>query len=590
MAFLGVETSAKEFTWVERPSNAGLEAALALVPGVDRLSARLLAARGLTPDTLEGFLRPRLRDLLPDPVTLKGFAEFAAALFKAQAAGETVGVLADYDVDGATSAAVMVALLRAWGLDFDLYVPDRLTEGYGPSDQAFAYFAKRGVGIIITLDCGSMAHGPVQRAQAAGQRVLVIDHHLIDGDPPQVTAHINPNQTGCESGLGTCAAVGVCFTVVVGLRREALNRGLVCNLNLMQLLDLVALGTICDVVPLLGLNRAFVLQGLKVWPHTINVGMRALLDTLPQSPTFDGALAGFQVGPRLNAAGRVGPSDMAARLLTCEDAQEAMRLAQELGRLNQQRRDIEATVLAEARLALRDHPEDPPLNLVANPAWHPGVVGNVAGRLKDSTGKPSIVLGGQAGEPTLIGSGRSIAGFDLGAVVLAQRAKGVLLSGGGHAMAVGLKLLPDRLADLRRELIQALGSAAGACVKGRERPIDLALRPSAATAQLARILTQLHPFGAGNPEPIIAITQVRVEFMTTMGKNHLKVRLVDGAGNQLSGIAFRAAGTGLETIFRQGRDRLIHVAGRLKVDDWAGGETAQILIDDAALVLYQRQV
>ncbi len=583
MAFLGVETSAKEFTWVERPSDVSLEAALALVPGVDPLSARLLAARGLTPDTLEGFLRPRLRDLLPDPATLKGFAEFSAALFKAQAAGETVGMLADYDVDGATSAAVMAALLRDWGLDFDLYVPDRLTEGYGPSDQAFAYFAKRGICTIVTLDCGSMAHGPLQRAEAAGQRVLVIDHHLIDGAPPQVTAHINPNQTGCESGLGTCAAVGVCFAVVVGLRRAALNRGLVCDVDLMQLLDLVALGTVCDVVPLLGLNRAFVLQGLKVWSQTTNVGMRALLDTLPKSPTFDSTLAGFQIGPRLNAAGRIGPSDMAARLLTSEDAQEAARLAQELGRLNQQRRDIEATVLAEARLALRDHPGDSPLNLVANPAWHPGVVGIVAGRLKDSTGKPSIVLGGQVGEPALTGSGRSIAGIDLGAAVLAQRAQGVLLSGGGHAMAVGLKLLPDRLPELRQGLVHALGSARESCVKGRERPIDLALRPAAATAQLARFLTQLHPFGAGNPEPTTAISQVRVDFMTTVGKNHLKVRLVDGAGDQLSGIAFRAAGTALEMVLRQGREQLIHVAGRLKVDDWAGGETAQILIEDAAV-------
>ena len=583
MAFLGVEQSAKQFSWAERPSNTQLETLLCNTAGINALSARLLASRGIKPEELENFLRPRLRDLLPNPQHLKGFSNFAEALFEAHVAGETIGILADYDVDGATSAATMVALLRSLSLDFDLYVPDRLTEGYGPSDQAFAYFARRNIRTIMTLDCGSTSHGPVQRAEAAGLRVLVIDHHLIDGAPPNVTAHINPNQMGCNSGLKTCAAVGVCFVVVVGLRRHALDQGFACKLDPMQLLDLVALGTVCDVVPLKGLNRAYVLQGLKIWQNTPNIGMRALLESLPGTPRFDGTLAGFQIGPRLNAAGRIGPSDMAARLLTCQDQSEANRLAQELTRLNQQRRDIEATVLAQARMALHEQSEDSLVNLVANRAWHPGVVGIVAGRLKDSTGKPSIVLGGQGDQETLTGSGRSVPGFDLGAAVLSLKAGGVLLSGGGHAMAAGLKLLPDKISALREGLNKAISSTPKKNLPNRERSIDMAIRPAAATAELAEFLALLYPFGAANPEPVLAIANVRIDSMRIVGKNHLKVQLIDGAGDQLSGIAFRAAGTNLETVFRQARDRLIHVAGNLKIDEWAGNRSAQILIDDAAL-------
>ena len=588
MSLLGVTDSAKGFAWVARLAPPEAVQPLANLPGLGTFGAQLLAARGIGPGEAQTFLRPRLRDLLPDPASLMGFAAFEDAFFAAAQRGETLGILADYDVDGATSAAVLVALLRALGLEFSLYVPDRLEEGYGPSDKAFADFARQGVRTVICLDCGSMAHGPVQRAVAAGLRVLIIDHHLIEGAPPQVTAHINPNQAGCSSGLGSCAAVGVCFTVMVGLRRAAQGRGLACDLDLMQLLDLVALGTVCDVVPLLGLNRAFVLQGLKVWQQTRNLGLQALLGILPKRPTFDGSLAAFQIGPRLNAAGRIGPSDLAARLLTTDDRGEAERLAQELDRLNLRRREIEANTLAEARLALQHQEAEgedaqSPLNLVANPAWHPGVVGIVAGRLKDSTGKPSIVLGGQAGTRDLTGSGRSVPGYDLGAAVLGLRAQGVLSAGGGHAMAAGLRVSPDRLADLRAGLLASLASLDPADVFVKQRQIDLTLAVGAASAELAQLLTQLHPYGAANPEPKVAVTQARVEFMALAGKNHLRVTLADGAGSKLKGIAFRAAGTALETVLRQGRDRQIHVAGSLNLDDWAGGKTAQILIDDAAL-------
>ena len=583
MAFLGVERSAKEFTWVERPADPNLIQRLRAESAVDELRAQLLASRGITPEALDAFMRPRLRDLLPDPSDLKGFHEFESAFFSAHQAGERIGILADYDVDGATSAAVLVAFLRALGLSFELYVPDRLNEGYGPSDEAFDHFTRLGITTVITLDCGSMAHGPLHRAESKGIRVLVIDHHLIDGAPPSVTAHINPNQSGCISGIGTCAAVGVCFTVIIGLRRSARQRDIACELDLMLLLDLVALGTVCDVVPLKGLNRAFVLQGLKVWPQTINPGLRALTDVLPKRPVFDGSLAGFQIGPRLNAAGRIGPSDMAARILTRKDEKEAKRLAQELDRLNQQRRDIESQVLSEARLALRDQSQDSPINLVVNPSWHPGVVGIVAGRLKDSTGKPSIVLGGQAGEEALSGSGRSVPGFDLGAAVLSLRGQGLLLSGGGHAMAAGLKLMPNQLEAVREGLARLIARSPSSELSVKKRPIDIAIRPSAATFQLAQFLTSLQPFGSENPEPKVAITDLRVEFMTTVGKNHLKLRLSDGAGSKLSAIAFRAAGTSMEMCFRQGRDQLIHVVGTLAVDDWASGEASQLLVEDVAL-------
>ena len=587
MAFLDVEQSAKGFVWTQRPVDADAAASLSRRPDINPVARHLLAARGVDDDGLDNFLNPRLRHLLPEPTRLKGFEEFETAFFAAVKAGERIGILADYDVDGATSAAVLVALLRALGLEFELYVPDRLTEGYGPSDQAFEHFVRTGIRTVVCLDCGSMAHGPVQRAQRAGHQVLIIDHHQIDGAPPEVSAHINPNQAGCESGIETCAAVGVCFAVVVGLRRGALNRGLGCEIDLMKLLDLVALGTVCDVVPLRGLNRAYVLQGLKVWPHSSNPGQQALLKLLPKTPTFDGTLAGFQIGPRLNAAGRIGPSHMAAKLLTSADEAEAATLAAELDRLNKRRREIEANVLAQARLQLQVQVEEagsePAINLVADPRWHPGVVGIVAGRLKDSTGKPSIVLGGVEGDDALTGSGRSVPGFDLGATVLDLRARGVLISGGGHAMAAGLKLLPADIETVRENLSDAFIQTPQGQVGIRERQVDLAIRPGAATVDLARFLAQLQPFGSENPEPKIVVQDVRVEFMALAGKNHLRMTLVDGAGDKVKGIAFRAAGTALETVLRQGRDRNLHLAGSLVVDEWAGGNAAQLLVDDAAL-------
>ena len=587
MNFLGVHQSAKGFSWLQRAADTRAVMALERAAGLDEVTARLLAARGIGPEDLETFLTPRLRDLLPDPLILQGFEALAQTLLDAIHARETIGILTDYDVDGATSAAVMVACLRALGADYHLYVPDRLEEGYGPSDKAFVHFAHAGVKTVLTLDCGSMAHGPLHRAEAGGIRVLVIDHHQISGDPPRVTAHINPNQAGCISGIGTCAAVGVAFVVAVGLRRAAKERGLAFGIDLMQLLDLVALGTICDVVPLRGLNRAFVRQGLKVWAETQNPGLQALLTLLPKRPKFDGALAGFQIGPRLNAAGRVGPSDLAARILTTDAADEAQRLARELDRLNQLRRTMEAETLATARLALAQEAEtrDLAINFVVNAAFHPGVVGIVAGRLKDATGKPSLVLGMDP-EGKAVGSGRSVAGFDLGRAVLKLREEGLLLTGGGHAMAAGLKCAVDKIATVKAALEQAFLEATREAPEaglGKVREIDLALSPAAATPDLAAFLSRLQPFGAHNPEPKVAIMRVRTTFMQIVGTNHIRVKLEDGAGHALSAIAFRAAGSNVETVLRQGREQHIHVAGSLTLDEWRGGDSAQLLIDDVAL-------
>ena len=587
MSFLGVEESAKGFVWVHRTADEAAIAELERAEGLDELTARLLAARGVSPADFDTFMTPRLRDLLPDPSRLKGFDALAETLLDAIAAGETIGILTDYDVDGATSAAVLVSCLRTLGAPFHLYVPDRVDEGYGPSDKAFIEFAQAGIKTVVTLDCGSMAHGVLHRAEAGGIRVMVVDHHQISGEPPRVTAHINPNQDGCESGIGTCAAVGVAFVVAVGLRREARARGLAFELDLMKLLDFVALGTVCDVVPLRGLNRAFVLQGLKIWAETQNPGMLALLSVLPKRPKFDGTLAGFQIGPRLNAAGRVGPSDLAAKILTTHEEGEAQRLAGELDRLNQLRRTMEAESLASAKLALAEENEvrERAINFVVNPTFHPGVVGIVAGRLKDATGKPSLVLGADPnGNP--VGSGRSVPGFDLGGTVLKLREQGLLLTGGGHAMAAGLKCAPDQAEAVKNAIEAAFLEAADKepeAVLGKVREIDLAISPAAATAQLATFLGQLQPFGAQNPEPKVAITRVRTTFMQTVGTNHVRVKLEDGAGNALSAIAFRATGSNIETLLRQGRDQHIHVAGSLTLDEWRGGDSAQLLIDDVAL-------
>ena len=583
MSFLKVTNSAKGFAWVERPADQAAINALQRQHALAFPAAHLLAARGIGADQVESFLQPRLRTLLPDPSNLKGFADFEKAFFAAVDQGEEIGILADYDVDGASSAAVLVAFLRTLGVPFHLYVPDRLREGYGPSDQAFAHFARLGVRTIVCLDCGSTAHGPVRRAEAAGQRVLIIDHHLLGGAPPAVCAHINPNQQGCESGIGSCAAVGVCFLVVVGLHRAARARGQGLDLDALCLLDLVALGTICDVVPLKGLNRAFAVQGLKVWQQTRNPGLKALIGLLPKPPKYDGALAGFQIGPRLNAAGRIGQSDLAARILTSDDPAEAQKLAEDLDRLNRQRREMEAAVLAEARLQLADQDEGEPFNLVANAAWHPGVLGIVAGRLKESTGKPSLVVGGQPGEALLTGSARSVPGFDLGALILDLRAGGVLVSGGGHAMAAGFKLDPGALDALADRLRRALDKLPEAQVRGKQREIDFSLRIAAADAELAHLLAALQPYGPGNPEPKVAVTDVLVSFMRGVGKNHLQVTLTDASKETLKAVAFGAAGSNLETLLRQGYDRPIHVAGSLMLDDWKGNSSPRLLIDDAAL-------
>jgi len=581
---LGVERSFTGRRWELRPTDERLALTLAQRFGLEELLARLLAQRGIEADAVEDFLSPTLRRALPDPSHLLDMDRAADRLAVAIEAGESVAVFGDYDVDGATSAALLQRFFRALGRPLRVYIPDRIAEGYGPNAPALLRLRAEGVRVVVTVDCGTTAHAALQAAAEAGLEVIVVDHHAAESELPAASAVVNPTRLDEASPHRALAAVGVAFLLVVAVNRRLRQAGFYAagrqEPDLLAWLDLVALGTVADVVPLAGLNRVLVAQGLKVLAGGGNAGLAALIEVARIDKRLEASHLGFYLGPRINAGGRVGTPDLGVRLLACEQRAAALPLAQELDRLNAERRQIEAQVLDEAIRAVEGEGAPDGLVFAAAEGWHPGVIGIVASRLKERFNLPALVvaLDGSLGK----GSGRSVPGLDLGRLVLAARAEGLLVNGGGHPMAAGLTVAAAQLPALRAFLAE---HAAAALARIAYRPVlrlDALLSPAAAAAGLVRAAERLAPFGVGNPEPRFAFADWRLAHLDAVGENHLRCRLEGVDGRRLNAIAFRAMDSGLGEGLLGARGRRLLLAGRLELDAWRGGDAVQFVVEDAA--------
>lgn len=585
--FLGVERSFLGQPWHERLDGQGHGHALAMVQrhGVPDLLARVLAGRGVTPDACPAFLQPSLRDLLPDPSTMADMGLAVERLAGAIASGERVAIFGDYDVDGAASSALLASFLLAAGLDPVVHIPDRLLEGYGPNDAAITRLAADGATLLVTVDCGTTSAGPLATARRLGLDVIVIDHHRATADLPPAAAVVNPNRLDDLSGLGHLCAAGVAFMLLVALARCLRARGFWGERtppDLLAGLDLVALATVADVVPLVGLNRAFVTKGLAVMHARGRPGLRALFDAAGAGGPPSVFQLGFLLGPRINAGGRIGEAGLGARLLMSNDDTECQTIAEQLERLNRERRVIEGAALEQAdAFAMADASSDSCI-LCWDASWHQGVVGLVAARLRERFDRPAFALAVNGTVAT--GSARSVPGVDLGELVHAAAAAGLLLKGGGHAMAAGLTIEVDRIPAFRAFLDERLGDRVATLRAAARLHVDASLTARGLTPELVTGLEEAGPFGAGNAEPIVAFPAHRLKAVQAVGTDHLRITADAADGTSLSGIAFRAAGTPLGAGLREGVGRPVHLAGTVSLSRWGGGPgRAELRVVDAAL-------
>lgn len=584
-AFLGVERSITGRRWRTREADLGLVEALRRRFSLPEIAARLMVVRGIGLDDAEAFLFPTLKTHFPDPSTFQDMDEAARVIEDAIVQGRSCAVFADYDVDGGSSGAQLVRYFRARGRELKIYVPDRMKEGYGPSALAFERLKADGVDLVITVDCGAAAEGPLNAAAEIGLDVVVLDHHLMAGPPPKARAVVNPNRLDDTSGQGALTAAGVVLVTLAAVNREARRRGSPGSNHLpdlMQMLDLAAIGTVCDVAPLTGFNRAIVSQGLKILRNGKNIGMVALAENAGRKGSATVYDFGFILGPRINAGGRVGDASLATRLLSTEDQEEANELAATLEALNQERRAREAEMLAEAETAAIAEAEQRSVVIVGSHRWHPGVIGIAAGRLKDRLHKPTIVLGGVSEHEPAKGSGRSTPGVNLGAAVAAAKEAGLLINGGGHAAAAGLTVEWDKVEALKdflsAKLEPELAAAAG---EARALTVDAIGGVGAVDVGLIDALESIGPYGQGHPEPLLALTDVRVSFAKLVKEEHVRFTLEDARGARVSGIAFRAMKSPLgEALFK--KDALYHAAVRVKKNEWNGNVRAEVEIVDLA--------
>jgi len=588
--FLGVEKSATGRSWRDRLDERGQARALAIAQraGVPELLARVLAGRGVEADAVAAYLDPSIRTLMSDPHGLTDMQAAAARLAHAVIHGESVAIFGDYDVDGATASALLARYLRHCGLDPIVHIPDRIFEGYGPNVDAIRGFAERGVKLLVTVDCGTTSIEPLREEKTLGLDVVIIDHHQADEELPPVAAIVNPNRADDLSGLGHLAAVGLVFITLVALTRElrrqnfwTVSRG---EPDLLSLLHLVALGTVADVVPLTGLNRAFVAKGMIALRRRDHIGLTALMDAARLSGPPEPWHLGFLLGPRINAGGRIGRADLGVRLLLEEDPSEAARIAAELDRLNRERQQIEVATVAQAdaeAMAALGLEEKGAVVVTAQEGWHPGVVGLVAARLKERYGRPAFAIALEPGG-TGTGSGRSIPGVDLGLTVRRAVREGLLVKGGGHAMAAGITLKKDALAAFRAFLEDALAGAVEVARRERALLIDGAVSGGAVNLALCELLSRAGPYGAGNPEPLLALPAHTLTYADPVGENHIRARFKSGDGKTVNAIAFRAAGTPLGQALLDNRGRPMHAAGSLAIDRWQGEERVQMRLVDVA--------
>ena len=583
-AFLGVERSLCGRRWRQRAGDDRAGLALAQQLALPEIVGRLLAARGVEVDDADRFLSPTLRGYLPDPAHLRDMDTAVTRLVRAVTGGEGIAIFGDYDVDGATAAALLQRFFAAVGTRARVYIPDRQREGYGPNAPALLRLKAEGAAVVVTVDCGTAAHAPLAAADAAGLDVIVVDHHIAEPALPPALALVNPNRLDEASPHGVLCAAGLAFLLVVGVNRALREAGWYADRpppDLVQWLDLVALGTICDVVPLTGVNRALVAQGLKVLRRRSNVGLAALADVAGIGERLDAYHAGFILGPRVNAGGRVGQADLGAQLLASDDPVAALAMARQLDAYNSERRDIEARVLAQAIDQVESGDRSAPLIFVAGEGWHAGVIGIVASRLKERYNRPACVVA--VADGTGKGSGRSVPGLALGPAVLAARQAGLLLNGGGHAMAAGFTVEMHRLQALRAFLAERAAAALGSDAMVPELSIDGVIAAGAASAELVALVERLGPFGTGNVEPRFALPNLRVLRADVVGAQHVRCILGDGSGAvRLKAIAFRCLESELGPALLQGQGGSFHLAGHLRADNWQGREGIQFLIDDAA--------
>jgi single-stranded-DNA-specific exonuclease len=558
-----------------------VEAMLQATP-LPRAVCQVLARRGVEPSEAEAFLEPQLRDLLPDPRSLKDMEPAAARFLAAVAGRERIAIFADYDVDGGTSAALLIDWLRQMGRSATLYVPDRIDEGYGPNDEAMAMLAA-GHDLIVCVDCGTLSHGPV--AAAKGADVVILDHHLGGETLPDALAVVNPNRQDERGDLAHLCAAGVVFLMLVEAGRQLRETGQT-GPDLIAMLDLVALATVADVAPLIGVNRAFVRQGLRIMARRARPGLVALADVARMDSAPSAYHLGFLMGPRVNAGGRIGQADLGARLLSCDDAQAAQAMAERLDHLNGERREIEAGVQAAAMAQAEARGLDAPLVWAASEGWHPGVVGIVASRLKEAAHRPAIVIGfdGEIGK----GSGRSVSGVDLGAAIQRLAAEGLLIKGGGHKMAAGLTVARNQLEVAMARLSELLARQGAGTGGAADLTLDGMLMPEAATPELISRIEAAGPFGAGAPAPRYAFADMQIRFAKRVGERHLKLRFAQTGGTTMDAICFGAFDGPLGPALEAHGGGLFHLAGRLELNTWQGRTTAQLRLEDAAPAIGQR--
>jgi single-stranded-DNA-specific exonuclease len=586
-----VSRSVTDRAWVDRIDDSSRAVALAMVQqhGLPDVVARILAGRDVPLEALPGFLDPRLRDLMPDPFVLTAMEPAALKIVGAIERDEIIAIFGDYDVDGATSVALLAGFLDSAGARRLIHIPDRLTEGYGPNVEAVRLLVDDGAKLLVTVDCGTTGHEPILEAARLGVPTVVLDHHQAPEELPEAYAIVNPNRLDDLSGLGHLCAAGVVFMTLVAVNRILRARGFWEKRggepDLMAMLDLVALGTVADVVPLVGLNRAFVRQGIAVMRRRDRLGLRALAD----SARLDGPIApyhlGFLFGPRINAGGRIGDAALGARLLLTGDENEAAKIATELERLNRERQEIEVRMVeeaeAEALLSVGLDENAAGIIVVASSHWHPGIVGLVASRLKDRFQRPVFALAlDQNGFAT--GSGRSVQGIDLGRAVRDAVEQKVLIKGGGHAMAAGLTIIADKIPELRAFFETRLGADASRLRAEQSLVIDAAIMAGGATLSLLTEIDRAGPYGSGHPEPLFAFGAHRVVDAMEVGTNHVRAKLKAGDGKTLEAIAFRAANQPIGIALMKNRGGVLHLAGSLAINRYRGGETVQLRIMDVA--------
>jgi single-stranded-DNA-specific exonuclease len=576
-AFLMVEHSLTGRRWVGLDIEVARQAeAMAQATGLPAPICNVLARRAVRPEEAADFLAPTLKNLLPDPRSLRDMEKATTRILAAVKARQKIAIFADYDVDGGTSAALIIDWLRHFDQTATLYIPDRIDEGYGPNDEAMAMLAATH-DLIICVDCGTLSHGPIEAAKGAD--VVVLDHHLGGETLPPAHAVVNPNRADETGDLAHLCAAGVVFLMLVEAGRQ-LRIDNATGPNLLNMLDLVALGTVADVAPLIGVNRALVRQGLTVMARRERVGITALADVSRMDTAPSSYHLGFLLGPRVNAGGRIGKADLGARLLATRDPHEAKAMAERLDMLNTERREIENNVRAAALDQAEERGFDAPLVWAAGEGWHAGVVGIVAARLKDAAHRPAIVIGfdGDSGK----GSGRSISGVDLGASIQKLAHEGLIEKGGGHKMAAGLSLSRAQLEPAMARLSELMAKQGAGDAGPSDLRLDGMLMPGAAQIELIEQLEQAGPFGAGAPAPRFAFPDVEIKFAKRVGETHLKISFTDGLGTRIDAICFGAMDTPLGPALENHGGKRFHLAGRLEVNSWGGRQSPQLRLEDAA--------